>query len=108
MLHLVAAQRAHLEETLHGEHFRHRVGNRRARGEDDASARVAFLDELDFEEQVERPLAGGLRQACYPVHLRDVKHVLELVRLVDKEPVDAEFLESQSAVLAVAGSLPRQ
>ena len=103
VLHLVAAQGVHLQVALHGEHLRHRVGDRRARGEHHAAALVALLDKLHLQEQVERPFAGGLRQAGHAVHLGDVKEVLELVGLVHEEPVDAQLLEGQRVVLAVAG-----
>ena len=93
----------HLQIALHGEHFRHRVGERCARGKHHTPALVTLLDELHLQEQVERPLAGRLRQARHAVHLGDVEEVLELVGLVHEEPVDAQFLEGQRVVLATGG-----
>ena len=103
MLELIAPQRVHLQVTLHGEHLSHRVGNRRAGGEDDAAAFVPRLDVLDLEEKIERALGCGLRQTGDARHLGDVEEVLELVRFVDEEPVDAEFLEGERVVLLVIG-----
>ncbi len=103
MLELIAPQRAHLQVALHREHLRHRVGNRRAGREDHATAFVLRLDVLNLEEHIECALGSGLRQTGNARHLRDVEEILELVRLVDEEPVDAKFLEGQRVVLLVVG-----
>ena len=103
MLELVAPQRAHLQVALHREHLRHRVGNRRAGGEDHATAFVLRLDVLNLEEHIERALRCRLRKPGNARHLRDVEKVFELVRFVNEEPVDAKLLKGQRVVLFVLG-----
>ena len=53
---------------------------------------------LNLEKQIESALGCGLPQARDARHLRDVEKVFELVRFVDEQPVDTEFLEGQRVV----------
>src|SRR6266567_1351587 len=98
MLQRTAAQRIHLEITLHREHLSHCVRDRRARGENDTASSVARLDVLDLEKQIECALGGGLRQTGNARHLRDVKQILESLCLIDEESVDSELFECQRVV----------
>ena len=90
-----------LEIPLHGEHLGHAVRDRCARGEDDASTAVHGLNVAHLEIHIESPFAGGLRQSGDARHLREIKQILEVVRLVHKNAVHTKFLESQRVVLFV-------
>ena len=103
MLERIAAQRLHLQVALHREHLGHRVRDRRAGGEDDTAAFVPRLDVLNLEEKIEGALGCGLRQTGNACHFRDVEQILELVRLIDEEPVDSEFLECERVVFLLIG-----
>ena len=103
MLELIPSQRGHLQVTLHGEHLGHRVGNRRAGREDHAPTFVPLLNVLHFQKKIERTLGCRLQQTGDAGHLGDVEQILELVRLINEEPVNPEFLEGQRVVLLVLG-----
>ena len=103
MLKRIAAQRVHLQVTLHREHLGHRVRDRRAGGEDDTAAFVPRLDVLDLQEEIERAFGCSLRQSGDARHFRDVEQIFELVRFVDEEPVDAEFFERERVVFLLIG-----
>ncbi len=54
---------------------------------------------LHLQKQIKGPLGSSLRQTRDTGHLGDVEEVLKLVRFVDEQPVDPEFLERQRVVL---------
>ncbi len=88
---------------LHREHLGHAVGDGRARGEDHAPAAIERLDVAHLEKHVEGPFTGGLRQARDASHLRQVEQILEVLRLVHKKAVHAQFLERQRIVFPLFG-----
>ena len=51
-----------------------------------------------------RQQTGARRQTGDAGHLRDAEQILELARLINEEPINAEFLEGQRVVLFVIGS----
>ena len=57
----------------------------------------------NLEEHIERPLRRSLRQTGHPAHLCDIKEILEIVGLIDKQPVDSKFFKGQGIVLLVLG-----
>ena len=99
MLEMMTAQRVHLQVTLHCEHFGHRVGDRRAGRKDHPAAPVLFLDVLHLEEHVEGPLRRRLRQPGHPGHLGNIKQILEGLRLIDEQPVNAKFFKREGIIL---------
>ena len=93
MVHLQCLQCAQLQVPLHGEHFRHAIGNRCPSGKHHPTAAVGLLDVSDFEEHIQGPLRGGLRQTGNSGHLGNIEQVLKMMRLIDKQPINPEFLE---------------
>ena len=88
----------HAEVTHHGPQLRHRVGDRRRGGEHDTAIVVALGQILSLEEHVERAIAGAVGQAGDPAHLGCELQVLVHVGFVDKDEVDAQFLEANGVV----------
>ena len=92
-----------VEEALHGVHLDHGVGNRRACGERHAVAGVLFAQVAGLHVQVKRPLAATGLDARDALHLGRRLQVLEVMRLVDEDMIDAELVEHQPVVLLVLG-----
>ena len=103
MIQVVFFQILRLQIALHGEHLGHAVGDGRAGGKDHTAAAVHGLNMTHFQIHIEGAFAGRLRQTGDARHLGDVKKIFEIVRLVHKEPVNAEFLKGQRVVFLVAG-----
>ena len=104
MMEIVLLQVLGLEIPLHREHLGHAVRDGRTRGEHHTAPAVERLDMPHLQIHVEGPFAGGLRQACDARHLRDVKQVFEVMRLVHEDSIHAKFLERECVVLFVLGS----
>ena len=98
-----ASQPLGVEESLHGVHFHHRVGDRRAGGEGDAVAGVLLAQVSGFHVDVEGPLGAAGLDAGDAIHLGRRLQVLEIMRLVDEDVIDAEFIEDQPVILLVLG-----
>ena len=98
-----------LHVALHGEHFRQGI---RYRGPGGGNQGRIFakriLEPAHFRKQVER-LAGafGITQAAYPLFLGRKKQILELVQFVDKEAIDAQFIEIHHVIAAAHQVLNR-
>ena len=103
MLQPAALQPLGVEESLHRVHFDHRVGNRRAGGEGDAVAGVLLAQVAGFHVHVEGPLGAAGLDAGDALHLGRRLQVLEIMRLVDEDVIDAEFVEDQPVILLVLG-----
>ena len=82
MMEVMLLQILRLKIPLHREHLGHAVGDGCARGEDHTPAAIERLNVAHLEKHIERPLAGGLRQARDPRHLRQIEKVLEVVRFI--------------------------
>ena len=102
MLDAALLQQVRAEIAQHGVHLGHGVRDRRAGREDHAAAAGDFADVAGLHEHIEGAVAVGVRQARDAVHLRGVEEILVGVGFVDEELVDAEFLESDGVVLALA------
>ena len=77
--------------------------DRRAGGEGDAVAGVLLVQVAGLHVEVEGPLAAAGLDAGDAVHLGRRLQVLEVVRLVDEDVVDAQLVEDQPVVLLVLG-----
>ena len=93
-------QRWEVEIPLHCKNFVERVANRRARRENHTAAVTHFRQQFRLEVHV--PRACGIRRAdtnclrlslCAIGEVRHKAQILEHVRLVDKDLVNAELLE---------------
>ena len=102
MLDAALLQKVRAEIAEHGVHLGHGVRDRRAGGEDDAAAAGDFADVAGLHVHVEGAVAVGVRQARDAVHFRRVEQVLIEVGLVDEDLVNAEFLEGDRVVFALA------
>ena len=98
-----APQSLGVEETLHRVHLHHRVGNRRAGGERHAVAGMLLAEVTGLHVHVEGPLAAAGLDAGDAIHLGRRLQVLEIMRLVDEDVIDAEFVEHQPVILLVLG-----
>ena len=103
MLEPAAFQSLGVEETLHRVHLDHRVGNRRAGGERHPVAGVLLAQVTGFHVDVERPLAAAGLDAGDALHLGRRFQVLEIMRLVDEDVIDPEFIEHQPVILLLLG-----
>ena len=92
-----------VEEALHRVHLDHRVGDRRAGGEGDAVAGVLLAQVAGLHVEVEGPLAAAGLDAGDALHLGRRFQVLEVMRLVDEDVIDAQLVEHQPVVLLVLG-----
>jgi hypothetical protein len=88
---------------LHGEHFGHAVGNRRAGGKHDSAAVVHGLNMSELSKHIEGAFGWRLRQTGDARHLGNIKQVFEIMRLVHEKSVNAEFLKGQRVVFFVGG-----
>jgi len=79
MVEVQGLQRGHLQVPLHGEHLGDAICDGRAGGKHHPTAAVHLLDMEHFQQHVEGPLGGGLRQTGDAGHLRDVEQVFEAV-----------------------------
>ncbi len=84
------------------EHFAHRVGDRRSRSLDQRAARIDGLDEAAFYVEV----PGALRTIrVHALQRRPVGRKCQLpefLRLIDDDLIDAELLDSQHVITALA------
>jgi hypothetical protein len=103
MLQPAAPQPLGVEESLHRVHLDHRVGNRRAGGERHAVAGMLLVEVAGFHVHVEGPLGAAGLDAGDALHLGRRLQVLEIMRLVDEDVIDAEFVEHQPVILLVLG-----
>ena len=81
----------------------HGVADRRAGGEGDAVAGVALAEVAGFHEQIEGALAAAGLDAGDALHLGRRLQILEEMRLVDEDVIDAQLVEYQPIVLLVFG-----
>ena len=103
MLDAAASESLGIEEPLHRVHLDHRVGDRRAGGERHAVAGMLLVEIAGFHVEVEGPLAAAGLDAGDALHLGRRLQVLEIMRLVDEDVIDAQFVEHQPVVLLVLG-----
>ena len=103
MLQAPAPQSLWVEETLHRVHLDHCVGNRRAGGEGHTVAGMLLAQIARLHVDVERPLAAAGLDAGDAIHLGRRLQVLEIMRFVDENVIDAEFVEHQPVILLVFG-----
>ena len=92
-----------VEESLHRVHFDHRVGNRRAGGERHAVAGMLLAQVAGFHVEVEGALAAAGLDAGDALHLGRRLQILEVMRLVDEDVIDTQFVKHQPVVLLVLG-----
>ena len=92
-----------VEEPLHRVHLDHRVGDRRAGGKRHAVAGVLLVQVAGFHVEVEGTLAAAGLDAGDALHLGRRLQVLEVMRLVDEDVIDAKFVEHQPVILLVLG-----
>ncbi len=93
-------QRVRLHEPLQAEHLAQRVGDRRARGQDQRPGRVALRDEARLHIQVPGPLRAVGIDALEAAHVGWERELPELLRLVHDHLVDADLADGQHVVLA--------
>ena len=103
MLQTTARKALGVEEPLHRVHLHHRVGNRRAGGERHPVAGVLLVEVTGFHVHVEGSLGAAGLDAGDAVHLGGRLQILEIMRLVDENVIDAEFVEHQPVILLVLG-----
>ena len=92
-----------VEEALHRVQLDHGVGDRRAGGERDAVAGMLAVQVAGFHAEVEGTLAAAGLDAGDALHLGRRLQVLEIMRLVDEDMIDAQLVEHQPVVLLVLG-----
>ncbi len=88
-----------LQVLLHSVQFRHRVRDRRARGEDDAAAVVLVLQPARPHEHRRGTIRTRIRHALQTFLPRVHWQTLELVSLIHEDLVDARVLEEHGVVL---------
>ena len=103
MLQAPALEPLGVEESLHRVHLDHGVGNRRAGGKGHPVAGVLLVQVTRFHVHVERPLGAAGLDAGDALHLGRRLQVLEIMRLVDEDVIDAELVEHQPVILLVLG-----
>ena len=103
MLQATALEPLGVEESLHRVHFHHGVGDRRPGGERHAVAGMLLAEVTRLHVDVEGPLGAAGLNAGDAVHLGRRLQVLEIMRLVDEDVIDAQFVEHQAVVLLVLG-----
>ena len=103
MLQPTAFQSLGIEEFLHGVHFHHRVGDRRAGGESDAVAGVLLAQVAGFHIHVEGAFGTAGLDAGDAIHLGRRLQVLEIMRLIDEDMVNTKFIKNEPVVLLVFG-----
>ena len=108
LIDAIVAQQPGLQIALHGVHFGDGVGDRRAGCEHDGAAGAALFEIADLQEQVGRPLAFHAREPLDAGMAGAEAEVLEGMRLVDEQEIDAEFLEGDALVLALLGQSARR
>ena len=98
-------QKVGLQVLLHDVHLAHAVHDRRSRRKHDAAPAVELLEIAHLGIEVKGPLAAVLvSEPCDIVHGRGVEQVLEVVRFVHKDAVDAELFKLDAVgVLCLAG-----
>ena len=95
------SQPLRVEEALHRVELDHGVGDRRAGGECHAVAGMLLAEIAGFHVEVEaRSRAAGL-DAGDALHLGGGLEVLEVMRLVDEDMIDAQLVEHQPVILLV-------
>ena len=92
-----------IEESLHGVHLDHRVADGRAGGKRHAVAGMLLAQVACLHVHVEGPLAAAGLDAGDALHLGRRLQVLEVMRLVDEDVIDAELVEDQPVVFLVFG-----
>ena len=103
MLQATALEALGVEESLHRVHLDHRVGNRRAGGERHAMAGMLLVEVARLHVHVESPLGAAGLDAGDALHFGRRLQVLEIMRLIDEDVIDAEFVEHQPVILLVLG-----
>ena len=103
MLDAAALEPLGVEEALHRVHLDHGVGNRRAGGERHAVAGMLLTQIAGFHVEVEGPLAAAGLDAGDALHLGRRFQVLEIMRLVDEDMIDAQLVKHQPVILLVLG-----
>ena len=103
MLDAAALQTLGVEEPLDGVHLDHRVRDRRAGGKGHAVAGVPLVEIPGLHVEIKRALAPPGLDAGHAVHLGRGLEILEEVRLVNEDVIDAEFVKHQAVVLLVLG-----
>ena len=88
-----------LEVFLHGIHFYHRVADRGAGGEAYAPASGELIQIADLHIQVAGLLGLRLADAAHVTHFCERSQILVIMRLVDEELINAEFLKSHDIIL---------
>ncbi len=100
MLDARRGERVWCEIPLKRIHLRHGVRYRSAGRKYRAAAPLGEVLRLDIH--IERAVALRVGKPCYPVHFRHESEILEQIRLIDEEPIDAGLLERNRIVLALA------
>jgi len=103
MVDAAAPQSLGIEVFLQGVHLDHRIADRRASGEHDAVAGMAQVEVPCLHREIESTLAAAGLDAGDSFHLGRCLQVLEVVGFVDKQVIDAEFVEHEPVVLLVLG-----
>ena len=103
MLDASAAQPLGVEELLHRIHLDHGVADRRAGGKRHAVALVPLPEVSGLHVEVKRAFAAASLDAGDALHLGRRFKVLEKLRLVDEDVVDAELVEHQPVVFLLLG-----
>ena len=85
----------------HGEHLGHRIGDRRTGCEYDAAPAIGIREPARLGIHVHGAVGVRVRQAVDAIHRRGVVEILEHVRFVDKNLVDAQLLEGNADVARV-------
>ena len=80
-----------------------RVADRRAGGKGHAVAGVLFVQVAGLHVEVERPFAAAGLDAGDTLHLGRRFQVLEIMRLVDEDMIDAQLVEHQPVILLLLG-----
>ena len=97
--HVVPLQRAVLQITLHGVHFRHTVADGCAGGKDHAAPAGQLIHVTAFQEHVRGLLCFRCGKARDIAHFRRQEEVFVGVRFVHKEPIHAQLLECDHIIL---------
>ena len=103
MFQAAGSQSLRVEESLHGVHLDHRVADRRAGGELTPWPGCCSSQVTRLHVHVEGPFAAAGLNAGDTLHLGRRLQVLEVMRLVDEDLIDAKFIEHQPVVFLVLG-----
>ena len=96
----IALQSAILQIFLHRVHLHHGVGDRGAGGEDNAVPAGQLVQIAALHIQVAGLLGLRLADAADIAHFGEGGKVFIIMRLVHKQPVDAQFLEGHDVILS--------